>query len=149
MKLIIKKHLTLIGYVAKLPCMNKYSKRDRKLATLKADVLKAMGHPTRLMIIEMLAGGERCVCELNKIIRADHSTISKHLSLLKKAGVVSDRKEGLKVFYKLEVPCIIKFMNCITSVIESRVNRDLSALTVRSQSRRDFNLSPKYARGNK
>ncbi len=99
-----------------------------QLAELKADVLKAISHPTRLMIVEMLADGEKCVCELNESFDADHSTISKHLSVLKRAGVVSDRKEGLKVFYKLEVPCIVNFINCITSVIETRAWKDLSAL---------------------
>ena len=101
---------------------------DKKLIELKADVLKALGHPTRLSIVEMLADGERCVCELNEQIEADHSTISKHLSILKKAGVLTDRKEGLKVYYKLEVPCILKFTGCITNVIESRSKRELSAL---------------------
>ncbi|MCP4580648.1 MAG: winged helix-turn-helix transcriptional regulator [candidate division Zixibacteria bacterium] len=101
---------------------------DKKLIELKAEVLKALGHPTRLLIVEMLADGERCVCELNENIEADHSTISKHLSILKKAGVLTDRKEGLKVYYKLEVPCILKFTDCITNVIESRTKRELSAL---------------------
>ena len=100
----------------------------KKLIELKADVLKALGHPTRLSIVEMLGKGERCVCELNEAIEADHSTISKHLSILKKAGVLTDRKEGLKVYYKLEVPCILNFTDCITRVIESRSKRELTAL---------------------
>ena len=99
-----------------------------KLIELKADVLKALGHPTRLAIVEMLAAGEKCVCEINEKISADHSTISKHLSVLKKAGILSDRKQGLNVFYTLEVPCIIKFIGCITSVIESRAKKELAAL---------------------
>ncbi|MCD6161047.1 MAG: winged helix-turn-helix transcriptional regulator [candidate division Zixibacteria bacterium] len=102
---------------------NKY-----RLATFKAEILKAISHPTRLMIVEILENGELCVCEINKAFDADHSTISKHLSVLKKAGVLSNRKEGLKVFYKLEAPCIIKFINCIASVIESRTKKELSAL---------------------
>lgn len=87
-----------------------------------------MSHPTRLFIVEVLARGEKCVCELTKLVEADHSTISKHLSVLKKAGVVSDRKEGLKVFYRLEAPCIIDFIRCVTTVIESKAKKDLSAL---------------------
>lgn len=99
-----------------------------KMIELKAEVLKALGHPTRLAIVEMLAEGERCVCEINKLINADHSTISKHLTVLRKAGILSDRKQGLNVFYKLEVPCVLKFIGCITSVIETRVRKELEAL---------------------
>jgi DNA-binding transcriptional ArsR family regulator len=99
-----------------------------RLIELKAEVLKALGHPTRLTIVEMLANGEHCVCEINEKIRADHSTISKHLSILKKAGILSDRKQGLNVYYKLEVTCVMNFIGCITSVIESRAHKELAAL---------------------
>jgi DNA-binding transcriptional ArsR family regulator len=99
--------------------------KDYKLAELKSEVLKAMAHPTRLYILEVLARGERCVCELNELIEADHSTISKHLTILKQSGLVSDRKMGLKVYYKLEAPCVLNFMECITNVISSRAKRRL------------------------
>ncbi len=99
-----------------------------KMIELKAEVLKALGHPTRLTIVEMLAEGEKCVCEINEHIGADSSTISKHLSLLKKAGILSDRKQGLNVYYKLEVPCVMKFIGCIASVIEARVRKEVEAL---------------------
>ena len=82
----------------------------------RAGFFKALGHPTRLFIVEELARGERCVCELQEMIDADFSTVSKHLSLLKSSGVVSDRKEGLKVFYRLRMPCITKFFDCIEEV---------------------------------
>ena len=84
----------------------------------KAKVFKALGHPTRLFIVEELARGERCVCELVKLVGADFSTISKHLTLLKKAGVVQDDKRGQMVYYTLKVPCILRFMDCIEAVIE-------------------------------
>jgi DNA-binding transcriptional ArsR family regulator len=102
--------------------------KDYELAELKAEVLKAMAHPTRLYMLEMLARGERCVCELNELVDADHSTVSKHLTILKQSGLVSDRKEGLKVYYRLEVPCVLDFMNCITKVISSRAQKQLTAL---------------------
>ena len=120
--------LTLYGYVTILPHSMKIINRDYRLATLKAEVLKTLSHPTRLFIVEMLAKGEKCVCELNRNLEVDHSTISKHLSVLKKAGVVSGRKEGLKVYYRLEAPCIVDFIKCITNVIEVKAKRDLSML---------------------
>ncbi len=69
----------------------------------KVEILKALAHPTRLFIIETLAGrdGERCVCELVDELPYSQSTISKHLSILRQAGLVQTRKEGLNVYYTL------------------------------------------------
>jgi DNA-binding transcriptional ArsR family regulator len=102
--------------------------KELEQASLKADVLKALAHPARLMMVEALAKGERCVCELNELFAADHSTVSKHLSILKQAGLVSDRKDGLKVYYRLECPCIISFIKCISGVVQSKAKKDLAAI---------------------
>lgn len=93
----------------------------------RAKVLKAMAHPTRLFLIEELEKGERCVCELTEMIGADVSTVSKHLSLLKQAGILIDDKRGNQVFYRLRVPCILNFFGCVESVLETQV-REQSAL---------------------
>lgn len=86
----------------------------------KAQIIKAMGHPSRLMMIDALAEGEKCVCELQQIVGSDMSTVSKHLSVLRNAGLVDDRKQGLQVFYSLRVPCIINFFGCVEAVMERR-----------------------------
>jgi ArsR family transcriptional regulator len=67
----------------------------------RARVLKALAHPSRLHLIALLTGGERCVCELTPRVGADQSTVSKHLALLKSAGLVADRRQGAQVFYRL------------------------------------------------
>lgn len=77
-----------------------------------------MAHPSRLAMLEALADGERCVCELQKVVGSDISTVSKHLAVLRAAGLVTDRKEGLWVHYRLRVPCVLKFMTCIEAVLE-------------------------------
>ena len=82
----------------------------------RAEVIKALAHPSRLAMIDRLEKGEACVCELQKIVNADMSTVSKHLSLMKKARLVEDRKEGLWVYYRLRVPCVIRFLDCIDVV---------------------------------
>jgi DNA-binding transcriptional ArsR family regulator len=82
----------------------------------QARIIKAMAHPTRLAIIDLLSRGERCVCDIQRTVGSDMSTISKHLALLRSAGLVSDRKEGLRVIYRLRVPCILRFMDCIEAV---------------------------------
>ena len=89
----------------------------------RAKIIKALAHPSRLAIIDRLEKGEACVCELQKIVTADISTVSKHLSLMKKAGLVEDRKEGLWVYYRLRVPCIIRFLDCIDAVAQNRDNQ--------------------------
>ena len=102
--------------------------QDRKNhLTARATVLKALAHPTRLFIIEELEKEERCVCDLTEMIGADVSTVSKHLSVLKQAGVVVDDKRGNQVFYQLRVPCILNFFGCVESVLESQL-RDKSEL---------------------
>ena len=68
----------------------------------RADVFKALGHPTRLAIVDMLAEGERCVCELNDHIDADISTVSRHLAVLRNVGILSSEKRGNQVFYRLD-----------------------------------------------
>ncbi|MBU1567560.1 MAG: metalloregulator ArsR/SmtB family transcription factor [Proteobacteria bacterium] len=93
--------------------------KEKALVEAKANVLKALGHPTRLWMAEQLADGEKCVCELVENIDADFSTVSKHLSILKQAGVVIDEKRGKQVYYRLKVPCILQFMPCIEAVIQA------------------------------
>lgn len=93
---------------------------ERALLEAKANVLKALGHPTRLWMAEQLEEGEKCVCELAEFVDADFSTISKHLSVLKQAGVVADDKRGKQVYYRLTVPCILKYMPCIEAVIKNK-----------------------------
>jgi DNA-binding transcriptional ArsR family regulator len=93
----------------------------------RARIIKAMAHPSRLFIVDELSRGERCVCELTDMIGADISTVSKHLALLKKAGIVADRKEGLQVYYRLKTPCILRFFECVESVQEANVQERKTA----------------------
>jgi ArsR family transcriptional regulator len=93
--------------------------KEKALIEAKANILKALGHPTRLWMAEQLAGGEKCVCELVEDIDADFSTVSKHLTVLKQAGVVIDEKRGKQVYYRLKVPCILQFMPCIEAVLQA------------------------------
>lgn len=89
---------------------------------LKADVFKAMGHPVRLGIIELLSKGELCVCDIREYVGGDVSNVSRHLSVLRQNGIVKDRKEGLKVFYRLEMPCAVDFTRCVEGVLTNRAD---------------------------
>ena len=95
----------------------------------RAQIIKALAHPSRLFIVEELSQGERCVCELRDMIGADISTISKHLSVLKEAGIVDDEKRGLQVWYSLRVPCILNFFGCIEEVLKAKVKQAQQAVS--------------------
>ena len=103
------------------------TKKEKSRYEAKAKVLKALAHPTRLWMAEQLSAGERCVCEFVDQIDADFSTISKHLSVLKQAGIVEDDKRGKQVYYTLRVPCVMNFMDCVEEVIVQNA-RDQVAL---------------------
>ena len=92
-------------------------------AEIRAKIIKAIAHPVRLMVIEFLKNGEHSFSEIFDLFQLDKSTVSKHLLVLKEAGIVSSRKEGAEMIYKLDVPCIIDFFVCVTAVIESNVKK--------------------------
>jgi DNA-binding transcriptional ArsR family regulator len=82
----------------------------------KARIIKALAHPTRLFIVDELSRGERCVCELKDMIGVEMPTVSRHLGVLKSAGILADEKRGLQVFYRLRVPCVLNFFKCVEAV---------------------------------
>lgn len=84
-----------------------------------------MAHPTRLFIIDELSRGERCVADLTAMIGADTSTVSKHLSLLKNAGIVSDEKRRSQVFYTLRTTCVVNFFSCVETVLKTAAKDQL------------------------
>lgn len=92
-------------------------------AKIRADILKALAHPVRVLIVEALHQGDQCVRELNRLARINQSNISRHLATLKKAGVVSDRRVGGKVFYHLQTPCILKAFDCAAEVVQMDARR--------------------------
>jgi len=95
---------------------------------IKAKIAKALAHPTRLFIIDRLRKRDVCVCEFVELIDADQSTVSKHLAVLRSAGIVSTSKDGNKVFYHLETPCVVKFLECATTVIAAALKKQTIAI---------------------
>jgi DNA-binding transcriptional ArsR family regulator len=91
-------------------------RRSARLFERRTRVMKALAHPSRLAMVDALAGGEKCVCDLQAFVGADMSTVSKHLSLLRNAGLVLSSKRGLQVWYRLRVPCLLDFFSCVDAV---------------------------------
>lgn len=102
-------------------------KSDQIRYEARARIIKALAHPTRLFIVDQLSDGERCVCDLTDMIGADMSTVSKHLSVLKNAGIVADEKRGLQVFYRLNTPCALKFFDCVEEVLRTNAKEQMKA----------------------
>jgi DNA-binding transcriptional ArsR family regulator len=96
----------------------------------RARILKALAHPSRLFMVDELSRGERCVCELTGMVGADMSTVSKHLSLLKSAGIVADEKRGTQVYYRLKTPCVLRFFDCIGDVIQNSVKEQSELISI-------------------
>lgn len=76
-------------------------------------------------MVEELARGKRCVCELAELVGADVSTVSKHLSILRNAGIVTDEKRGTQVWCELQMPCVLSFFDCIERSITARAEFQL------------------------
>lgn len=98
---------------------------NRRAYEERAKIIKAMAHPSRLMMIDALVDGEKCVCELRELVGSDMSTVSKHLALMKEAGIVVDHKVGQQVFYSLRVPCIMNFFGCVEAVMKSNAKEKM------------------------
>ncbi|SKB09078.1 ArsR family transcriptional regulator [Prosthecobacter debontii] len=79
----------------------------------RVTVMKALAHPSRMRIAEALMKGEMCVCDLQALVGADISTVSKHLSLMRAAGVLTCEKRGLNIYYRLACTCLGAFLRCL------------------------------------
>ena len=90
----------------------------------RARIVKAMAHPTRLFIVDELSRRERCVCELRDMIGADISTVSKHLSVLRRVGLVDCRREGVNVYYRIDDPTVFTICSTVCDSLERQVETE-------------------------
>ena len=95
--------------------------RSQNLLLERAEVFKALGQPLRLAIVEYLSLGERCVQEIVEHVGAEQSNVSRHLSVLRHAGVVNSERRGLCVYYSLALPCVTD----LSDRIEAELNGDV------------------------
>lgn len=94
----------------------------KDLVDFRADILKALAQPTRLKIIDFLRNGERCVCEIFPAIGEEQSNTSRHLNMMLSAGVLSRRKEGLKIYYAIKHPEIFEVVDIITCIVKQDIS---------------------------
>ena len=97
------------------------TKKKQLLFEKQAEIVKAMAHPLRIAIVEFLKDGPQCVCDIAEYIGSERSNVSRHLSVMVRAGLLEYHKEGLKVIYKLKTPCILDCLSCITTCLKQQV----------------------------
>lgn len=93
---------------------------DEMLYKIKADFLKVLAHPVRLMLIEELKSGEKSVGELVKRLGLGQSTISQHLIALRSAGILKSRQEGTTVYYDIFDHDIFTFLRPIALMLKKK-----------------------------
>ncbi|SMG48836.1 ArsR/SmtB family transcription factor [Dethiosulfovibrio salsuginis] len=78
-------------------------------------IFKALSHPLRLEVVRRLGHSEECACKIARWFDSDRTTVSKHLAILRDAGVLRDRKEGQWIFYSVSLCCVLDMIECIDS----------------------------------
>ncbi len=96
------------------------SKRKQLLFEKQAEIAKAIAHPLRIAVVNFLKDGEQCVCDIAEHVGSERSNVSRHLSVMRNAGLLEYRKEGLKVIYRLKCACIVDFFSCVSSVLKQQ-----------------------------
>lgn len=93
-----------------------------ELTIARAEVLRAIAQPTRIKIIEFLRDGERCVCEIFPAIAEEQSNTSRHLKMMQSCGILTRRKEGIKIFYALKHPEVLGILELVSSILKKEIS---------------------------
>ena len=95
---------------------------EEKAIEMKGEMLKALAQPTRLKILELLRGGEKCICEIVPAINGEQSNISRHISLMQKTHLISTRKEGVRLMVKVRDSRIFDILDQVGAILKSQIN---------------------------
>lgn len=99
---------------------------DRNLYQLHASICHTLAHPKRLEIIDRLRVGELSVTELVDALGISQANLSQHLSVMRQRGIVTTRREGLKVFYRLSNPKITQACDLMRQVLLENLESDVA-----------------------
>lgn len=93
---------------------------DKKVAEQVAEVLKAVAHPVRLQIVELLETNEMCVGDIVEALGGKQAVTSQQLNMMRDKGVLECRRDGAKVFYRIENKNVIKLLHCVYDHCKTR-----------------------------
>jgi DNA-binding transcriptional ArsR family regulator len=88
----------------------------------QARLFHILSHPARLQILDILRRGEECVCHIQSVLGKRQAYMSQHLMILRDAGLVTDRKDGLNVFYRLAGPTVTDVLKVVLGPVEERAH---------------------------
>jgi len=108
--------------------MTKLEGHAAAVCRFRADTLKALAHPARFFMLETMAAEERCVCELQRLVGLDLSTVSKHLTVLRKAGLVVNERRGHQVFYRLCCPAVEELLAAVAAPLDGLARNQAEGL---------------------
>jgi ArsR family transcriptional regulator, arsenate/arsenite/antimonite-responsive transcriptional repressor len=117
---------------------------SRDAAARKAAILKALAHPDRVAVFEILAGGDRTVTAIADFLGAKPANTSRHLALMKAAGLIEARKDGLNVHYSIRMPCLLSMLACMDEAVcvwadeQAEVARSLRRRRAEPENRKPF-----------
>ncbi len=97
--------------------MTKAQDIDMDAAVHKASILKALAHPVRIRLFEALSDGEKTVGDLVQLTGEKDANTSRHLAVLRAAGLVTTRKDGLNVYYSNKMPCLLPMLACVNQAV--------------------------------
>ena len=83
-----------------------------------AEIFKALSHPVRIAILNLLRAGERCVCEFVPALEIEQPNVSRHLAVLKREGIISSHKDGLKVIYKITDTRVFELLDLSKTIMQ-------------------------------
>ena len=86
---------------------------DNRVYEVQAEYFKALSHPLRIRIVHYLKEGERCVCKIVPYLKEEQSNVSRHLAALKRAGILSSRKEGVSVYYRIQDENVYEILDLV------------------------------------
>ncbi len=106
--------------------------RSRQLYEARAKIAKALAHPVRLLLLDALRDKDMCVMEMTKLAGLDQSTVSKHLAILKEAGLVGVQKAGPMSVYSIRCQCLDGFFACLESVLRQNLKEQQALVELES-----------------
>src|SRR3954453_23022438 len=121
-----------------MPRPSRTSEPSRPLSEIKAELFRALAHPARVRVLEVLADGERSVGELQGLVGVELSHLSQQLGVLRRAGLVTTRRERSSVFYDVRDPLVVELLSVAKQLLLATLTepRDLLADLAAARPRR-------------
>ena len=101
---------------------------SQELQRFKAEVFQALGHPTRIAIVEALRNGEKSAGQIIEELGLEQANASQHLAVLRAKQIVANRKDGNQVFYSLRDPVLIAVLDILKQYFYSHLSQTMSVL---------------------